>query len=119
MVAHLNVPSLEPRSEYPSSISYNVVTDVLQKNWVSRVIFTDALNMKSINNNKLLAKSVLKPLAEMMYCYFRRCSNSNRKVCLAYSTNLFSEEERLASSVKKILKKFKAEFLQTYTQLMS
>jgi hypothetical protein len=32
MVAHLNVPSLEPRSEYPSSISYNVVTDVLQKN---------------------------------------------------------------------------------------
>jgi beta-glucosidase-like glycosyl hydrolase len=24
MVAHLNVPSLEPRSEYPSSISYNV-----------------------------------------------------------------------------------------------
>jgi beta-glucosidase-like glycosyl hydrolase len=52
----------------------------------------------------------LKPLwQEMMCCYFRRCSNSNRKVCfLAYSTNLFSEE-RLASSVKKILKfKFKA-----------
>jgi hypothetical protein len=64
--------------------------------------------MKSINN-KLLAKSVLKPLwQEMMCCYFRRCSNSNRKVCFYYSTKLFSEE-RLASSVKKILKfKFKA-----------
>jgi beta-glucosidase-like glycosyl hydrolase len=31
MVAHLNVPSLEPRPNLPSSISYNVVTNV-QKN---------------------------------------------------------------------------------------
>jgi hypothetical protein len=38
MVAHLNVPSLEPRSEYPSDF-YNVVTDVLQKIRVSRVLF--------------------------------------------------------------------------------
>jgi beta-glucosidase-like glycosyl hydrolase len=31
MVAHLNVPSLESKPNYPSSISYNVVTNVLQK----------------------------------------------------------------------------------------
>jgi beta-glucosidase-like glycosyl hydrolase len=72
MVAHLNVPSLEPRSEYPSSISYNVVTDVSKELGFKGLIFTDALNMKSINN-KLLAKSVLKPLwQEMMCCYFQK-----------------------------------------------
>jgi beta-glucosidase-like glycosyl hydrolase len=31
MVAHLNVPSLESKPNYPSSISYNVVTNVLKK----------------------------------------------------------------------------------------
>jgi beta-glucosidase-like glycosyl hydrolase len=31
MVAHLNVPSLSPNQIIPSSISYNVVTNVLQK----------------------------------------------------------------------------------------
>ena len=31
MVAHLNIPSLEPRPNYPSSSSYNVVTNLLQK----------------------------------------------------------------------------------------
>ena len=30
MVAHLNVPSLEPRENYPTSVSYKVVTDLLQ-----------------------------------------------------------------------------------------
>jgi hypothetical protein len=39
--------SLESRRNYPSSISYNVVTNILQKNWVSMALFfTDALNMK-------------------------------------------------------------------------
>ena len=54
MVAHLKVPSLEPRSNYPSSISYNVVTDILQKELGFKgLIFTDALNMKSVSNFKL------------------------------------------------------------------
>src|SRR3970040_161919 len=51
MVAHLNVPSLESRSNYPSSISYNVVTDILQKELgFNGLIFTDALNMKAVSN---------------------------------------------------------------------
>jgi beta-glucosidase-like glycosyl hydrolase len=43
MVAHLNVPSLESKPNYPSSISYNVVTNVLQKNWAFKVLFLQML----------------------------------------------------------------------------
>ena len=47
MVAHLNVPSLEARPEVPTSLSYNVVTDLLKKEMAfDGLIFTDALNMK-------------------------------------------------------------------------
>jgi beta-glucosidase-like glycosyl hydrolase len=48
MVAHLNVPSLESKPNYPSFF-YNVVTNVLQKNWAFRSYFTDALNMKAVS----------------------------------------------------------------------
>ena len=33
MVAHLNVPSIEPRDGYPTSLSYNVVTSILKMNF--------------------------------------------------------------------------------------
>lgn len=51
MVAHLNIPSLESRAGYPTSISKKVVTDLL-KNQMSfeGLIFTDALNMKGASN---------------------------------------------------------------------
>jgi len=53
MVAHLNVPSLEPRANYPTSISYPVVTDILKKELqFEGLIFTDALNMKGASNFK-------------------------------------------------------------------
>jgi beta-glucosidase-like glycosyl hydrolase/CubicO group peptidase (beta-lactamase class C family) len=111
MVAHLNVPSLEPRSEYPSSISYNVVTDVLQKELGFKgLIFTDALNMKSINNNKLPSEISFEAFmaGNDVLLFPEDVPTAIEKFVLAYSTNLFSEE-RLASSVKKILKfKFKA-----------
>jgi beta-glucosidase-like glycosyl hydrolase len=53
MVAHLNVPSIEPRENYPTSISYPVVTDILKKELqFEGLIFTDALNMKGASNFK-------------------------------------------------------------------
>lgn len=111
MVAHLNVPSLEPRSEYPSSISYNVVTNVLQKELgFNGLIFTDALNMKSINNNKLPSEISFEAFmaGNDVLLFPEDVPTAIEKFVLAYSTNIFSEE-RLASSVKKILKfKFKA-----------
>ncbi len=33
MVAHLNVPSLENRPDYPSSLSKHIVTDILKQNF--------------------------------------------------------------------------------------
>ncbi|GAA4270386.1 glycoside hydrolase family 3 N-terminal domain-containing protein [Hyunsoonleella aestuarii] len=47
MVAHLNVPSLEPRDGYPSSLSKHIVTGILkEKLGFKGLIFTDALTMK-------------------------------------------------------------------------
>src|SRR5690554_6496183 len=47
MIAHLNVPSLEPQMNYPSSLSTKVVTDLLKHEMgFNGLIFTDALNMK-------------------------------------------------------------------------
>ncbi|NND63413.1 MAG: serine hydrolase, partial [Flavobacteriaceae bacterium] len=47
MVAHLNIPSIIPETGYPSSISKNVVTQILQRELgFNGLIFTDALNMK-------------------------------------------------------------------------
>ncbi|MEI7509627.1 MAG: glycoside hydrolase family 3 N-terminal domain-containing protein, partial [Flavobacterium sp.] len=48
MVAHLNIPSLESRENWPTSVSHTVVTDLLQNELgFDGLIFTDALNMKA------------------------------------------------------------------------
>jgi beta-N-acetylhexosaminidase len=51
MVAHLNVPSIEPTENYPTSLSYNVVTNIVQDELGFKgLIFTDALNMKGASS---------------------------------------------------------------------
>ena len=51
MVAHLNVPALEQRMDYPSSLSKSIVTDLLKgKLGFNGLIFTDALNMKGASD---------------------------------------------------------------------
>ena len=51
MVAHLNVPSLESRSGYPSSLSKHIITDILKDSLSFQgLIFTDALTMKGASN---------------------------------------------------------------------
>ncbi|MGK0296121.1 MAG: beta-N-acetylhexosaminidase, partial [Ulvibacter sp.] len=47
MVAHLNIPALEARPDFPSSLSNKVVTDLLRGELgFNGLIFTDALSMK-------------------------------------------------------------------------
>ncbi|MEW7291687.1 glycoside hydrolase family 3 N-terminal domain-containing protein [Aquimarina sp. 2304DJ70-9] len=111
MVAHLNIPSLEPRSGYPSSISKSVVTNLLKDSLKFKgLIFTDALNMKGASNfkdpgeidlaaflagNDVLLISEDVPLA-------------SQKIVSAYYSGIITEE-RLAHSVRKILlSKYKA-----------
>lgn len=111
MVAHLSVPSLEPRPNFPSSISYNVVTDILQKEMgFQGLIFTDALNMKSVSNFKLPSEINFEAFmaGNDVLLFPENVPAAIDKFKIAYSLNLFTDE-RLALSVKKILKfKYKA-----------
>ena len=105
MVAHLNVPSMEKRDDYPSSISEDIVTGTLKGELgFNGLIFTDALNMKGASNfsepgeidlaaflagNDVLLISEDIPKAQEM-------------LVNAYREEIITEE-RLAHSVKKIL----------------
>ncbi|MFV8375971.1 glycoside hydrolase family 3 N-terminal domain-containing protein [Flavobacterium sp. LB1P71] len=111
MVAHLNIPSLEPRSNYPSSISYNVVTNILQKELGFKgLIFTDALNMKAVSNTSMPSEINFEAFmaGNDILLFPEDVPSAIEKFKIGYSANLISEE-RLAFSVKKILKfKYKA-----------
>ncbi|MDY8138461.1 glycoside hydrolase family 3 N-terminal domain-containing protein [Aquimarina sp. 2201CG5-10] len=111
MIAHLNIPSLEPRSGYPSSISENVVTNILKDSLqFNGLIFTDALNMKGASDFKdpgdidlaaLLAGNDILLISEDVPL-------ASQKIVSAYYSGLVTEE-RLSHSVRKILMaKFKA-----------
>lgn len=119
MVAHLNVPSLEPRENYPSSISYNVVTNILQKELkFDGLIFTDALNMKGASNFKQPGDIDLEALlaGNDILLFAENVPWALEKICVAYQDSILTEE-RLAHSVKKILKyKYKAG-LDRYTPI--
>ncbi len=111
MVAHLNIPSLEPRPNYPSSASYNVVTNLLQKELgFEGLIFTDGLAMKGASNFKGpgdLEIAVLLAGNDILLCP-ENVPVAVEKLEAAYNDGTITEE-RLAHSVKKILHyKFKA-----------
>jgi beta-N-acetylhexosaminidase len=111
MVAHLNVPSLEPREGYPTSISHHVVTDVLKNELgFDGLIFTDALNMKGASNFKKPGDIDLEAFlaGNDILLFAENVPLAVEKICVAYQDSLISDE-RLAESVKKILRyKFKA-----------
>lgn len=106
MVAHLEVPSLESRANYPSSLSYPIVTTLLQKELgFEGLIFTDALNMKAV---KIFNKPGQVELEAFLagndiLLFSEDVPTAITTLTQAYQDALFSEE-RLAFSVKKILK---------------
>ncbi len=105
MVAHLNVPSVEPTENYPTSLSYNVVTNIVQDELGFKgLIFTDALNMKGasgymqpgdIDVEAFLAGNDVLLFAENVPVAIERFRQ-------AYKDSLLSDA-RLEYSVKKIL----------------
>jgi beta-glucosidase-like glycosyl hydrolase/CubicO group peptidase (beta-lactamase class C family) len=105
MVAHLNVPSLEPRSDYPSSLSKHIVTGILKERLNFKgLIFTDALGMKgSFGINDTNAEDVLAFKAgNDVLLMSEDVAFGVSKITEAYTKGGISEE-RLAHSVKKIL----------------
>lgn len=52
MVAHLDVPALEPEPGTPSTLSYKIVTELLRDELgFDGLVFTDALNMAGVANS--------------------------------------------------------------------
>ena len=106
MVAHLNVPSLEARPNYPSSISYNVVTNILQKELGFKgLIFTDALNMKAVSSSKQTGEIELDAFmaGNDILLFPENVPIAVEMLKKAFTDSLFTKE-RLDFSVMKILK---------------
>jgi len=118
MVAHLNIPSLEPRPGYPSSISKNIVTNILkQRLGFKGLIFTDALTMKGAADYKFEGldddtEGTISSVGNIDLAAFLAGNDvmlmsENPEIGIAklekaYKKGLFTEE-RLAHSVKKLL----------------
>ncbi|MFY0714626.1 hypothetical protein J1D01_13185 [Seonamhaeicola sp. NFXS20] len=106
MVAHLNVPSLEPTEGVPSSLSYTIVTDILKEQLNYKgLIFTDALNMKGAANYKEPGDIDLAAFkaGNDVLLFTENAPKAISKIVEAYN-NQDITEERLAYSVKKILR---------------
>lgn len=105
MVAHLNVPSLERRKGYPSSLSKHIVTDILKERLAFQgLIFTDALTMKGaadfsetgdIDLAAFMAGNDVMLMSENV-------GIGTSKIIEACNKGKITEE-RLAHSVKKVL----------------
>ena len=106
MVAHLNIPSLETRAGRPSSISQHIVTDMLKKDLNYKgLIFTDALNMKGASNFSQPGEIDLEAFkaGNDILLISEDVAKASQKIIAAYYAGEITEE-RLALSVKKILK---------------
>jgi len=111
MVAHLNVPSLESREGYPSTLSKSIVTDLLQNELGFKgLVVTDALNMKAVSEFVPEGEVELEAFlaGNDLLLMPQNVAKANEKLMEAYNSGIISEE-RLAFSVKKILMaKYKA-----------
>lgn len=118
MIAHLNVPSLEKRRGFPSSLSKYIVTDILKEELGFKgLIFTDALTMKGaadyieknidgINKNSVRTGGEIDLMAflagnDVMLMSENPVYGIERFV-EAYKEGIISDQ-RLEHSVKKIL----------------
>ncbi|WP_406683558.1 serine hydrolase [Seonamhaeicola sp. MEBiC1930] len=105
MVAHLNVPSLEDKTGYPSSLSKNIVTNILKENLgFQGLIFTDALTMKGAADFDLTGEidvAAFKAGNDVMLMS-EDVEVGILKIVRAYNNGEITEA-RLEHSVKKIL----------------
>lgn len=104
MVAHLNVPNLEPTGN-PSSLSKHIVTDILKDSLgFQGLVFTDALEMKGVADfyeSGDIDLAALKAGNDVMLMS-EDVAFGVSKIVEAYSIGDITED-RLAHSVKKIL----------------
>ncbi len=105
MVAHLNVPNLEPKSGLPSSLSKHIVTDILKDSLGFKgLIFTDALTMKGaadFSETGAIDLAAFKAGNDVLLMS-EDVRIGTRKILDAFKRGEITEA-RLAHSVKKIL----------------
>lgn len=111
MVAHLNVPALERKSDQPSSLSKDIITKLLKNQMGYKgLVFTDALNMNGVTATRELGDIELMAFlaGNDMLLMPKDVNKALEKIESAYFNGIISEA-RLAESVKKILMaKYKA-----------
>lgn len=105
MVAHLEVPSLEPTPGVPSTVSYNVVTGVLRERLKFKgLVFTDALNMQGVAKYYQPGEVDLKAFmaGNDVLLFSQDVPTAIQKIRTAIDSGLVTEA-RLEASVRKIL----------------
>ncbi|MFN3772888.1 glycoside hydrolase family 3 protein [Cloacibacterium normanense] len=106
MVAHLYVPALEKQSGIPASVSYEVITNLLKKSYqYNGLIITDALNMNAVAKKFPAVELDLRAFkaGNDIMLFSQDVPNGKALIKSALEKGEISEN-RLAESVKKILK---------------
>lgn len=106
MVAHLNIPSLDPTTNMATSLSKKVVTDLLQKQMnFQGLIFTDALNMKGVAKTNSPGEVDLKALiaGNDILLYSQDVPKAKALIKRAVQDGVIEESE-INRRVKKVLK---------------
>lgn len=102
MVGHLQVPALEPAGGLPSSLSRNVVHNLLTEDLSFKgLIFTDALAMKGVSGNENVCLQALKAGNDMVLAP-RRLKEEIEAVLEAVRKGDLPEED-VAYKCKKVL----------------
>lgn len=102
MVGHLQVPAIEPTAGLPSSLSRNVVHNLLREDLSFRgLIFTDALAMKGVAGNTNVCLQALKAGNDVVLAP-RRLKEEFEAVLAAVRKGELSEED-VAYKCKKVL----------------
>lgn len=106
MVAHLYVPALEKQSGIPASVSYELITNLLQNSYqYNGLIITDALNMNAVAKKFPAGELDLRAFkaGNDIMLFSQDVPNGKALIKSALEKGEISEN-RLAESVKKILK---------------
>ena len=106
MVAHLYVPTLEKKKGIPASVSYEIITNLLKNTYQYKgLIITDALNMNAIANKFSPGEIDLRAFkaGNDIMLFSQDVPSGKTLIKSAFEKGEISEN-RLAESVKKILK---------------
>lgn len=105
MIAHLNVPSLEKEKMLPSTLSKNIIENILIDELDFKgLVITDALGMKGVSEYSKKNVDLLAFLAgNDILLMSSNISKGIKEIKKSYKKGKISEE-RLSRSVKKILK---------------